>query len=80
VRTAKPSRSAIADFDKTIALDPKDASVGAAYFNRGNSYQAKGELDRAIADYDKAIPRSDPRGRTFVWRSEWLGSASDSST
>ena len=34
-----------------FALEP-DA---VAYFNRGIAYQAKGERDRAIADYDKAI-------------------------
>jgi tetratricopeptide (TPR) repeat protein len=30
-----------------------------AYYNRGNAYRAKGENDRAIADYDEAI-RLDP--------------------
>jgi tetratricopeptide (TPR) repeat protein len=30
-----------------------------AYYNRGNAYRAKGEIDRAIADYDEAI-RLDP--------------------
>jgi len=43
---------AIADYDKAIKLNPKDADV---YYNRGNAYQRKGQHDRAIADYDKAI-------------------------
>jgi lipoprotein NlpI len=43
---------AIADFDQTIALDPKDA---VAYYSRGIAYKAKGDFDRAIADFDRAI-------------------------
>jgi lipoprotein NlpI len=43
---------AIADFDQTITLDPKDA---VAYYSRGIAYKAKGDLDRAIADFDRAI-------------------------
>ncbi len=43
---------AIADFEKVIALNPKDA---AAYNNRGVVYGMKGEVDRAIADFDKVI-------------------------
>jgi len=43
---------AIADFDKAIALNPKDAI---AYTNRGLAYSEKGDYDSAIADYDKAI-------------------------
>ncbi|MFA9476192.1 MAG: tetratricopeptide repeat protein, partial [Filomicrobium sp.] len=42
----------IADYTKTVALDPNDA---AAYTNRGNSYDDKGEYALAIADFDKAI-------------------------
>src|SRR5580692_825115 len=34
-------------------LNPKDAA--ASYSNRGNAYQRKGNLDRAIADYNQAI-------------------------
>jgi tetratricopeptide (TPR) repeat protein len=32
-----------------------DSRAAWAYFKRGNAYQAKGELDRAIADYGDAI-------------------------
>ena len=43
---------AIADYNRAIELDPKDAS---AYYNRGNAKKAKGDLDGAIADYNRAI-------------------------
>lgn len=39
---------AIADFDTTIALDPKNAY---AYNNRGNAYKALGNSTKAIRDY-----------------------------
>src|SRR5947208_16912505 len=32
-----------------------DSRAAWAYFKRGNAYQFKGELDRAIADYGEAI-------------------------
>jgi tetratricopeptide (TPR) repeat protein len=35
-----------------IHKNPRNA---VAYYNRGNAYKAKGDLDRAIADYNKAI-------------------------
>jgi tetratricopeptide (TPR) repeat protein len=35
-----------------IQRDPKDAT---AYYKRGVAYQFKGDVDRAIADYSKAI-------------------------
>ena len=43
---------AIADHDKAVKLDPKDAL---AYNNRGNAYAAKGDHAKAIADYDMAV-------------------------
>ena len=42
---------AFADFDKAIELNPK---LTGAYMHRGAAYFAKGENDRAIADYSKA--------------------------
>jgi tetratricopeptide (TPR) repeat protein len=47
----------------------------AAFINRGNAYQASGDIDRAIADYDQAI-RLDPnsarafniRGSAFFFK------------
>lgn len=43
---------AIADFNRAIELNPKDA---VAYYNRGNVYRKKGEYHRAISDYSKAL-------------------------
>jgi len=43
---------AIADFNRKIELNPKDAR---AYYNRGIAKQAKGDLDGAIADFSRAI-------------------------
>jgi lipoprotein NlpI len=43
---------AIADFNRVIGLNPKDAL---AYGSRGRAFYAKGENDRAIADYTQAI-------------------------
>jgi tetratricopeptide (TPR) repeat protein len=44
--------AAIQACDQTIGEFPRDAE---AYNNRGNAYLAKGDFDRAIADYTKAI-------------------------
>ena len=43
---------AIADCDRAIELDPKDAM---AYYGRGQAYDIKGEYDKAIADYNQAV-------------------------
>jgi len=43
---------AISDFDKAIALNPKDAET---YFFRGNAYYNKRQFDKAMSDYSKAI-------------------------
>jgi tetratricopeptide (TPR) repeat protein len=43
---------AIADHDKAIKIDPKNAL---AYNNRGNAYAAKQDYVHAIADYDMAV-------------------------
>src|SRR5436190_5363014 len=43
---------AIADFDRAIQLDPKDAAI---YNNRGLAKQAKGDFNAAIADFNRAI-------------------------
>lgn len=45
---------AIAAFDAAIELDPRYA---AAYAARCNALRVTGELDRALADCDKAIER-----------------------
>src|SRR6266496_5648455 len=43
---------AIADYDRAIQLDPKDAAI---YNNRGLAKQEKGDLDAAIVDFNLAI-------------------------
>ncbi len=43
---------AIADYDRAIRLDPKDAT---AYSNRGVAYSDLRQFKRAIADFDQAI-------------------------
>src|SRR5258705_124712 len=43
---------ALADYDKAIELNPKDAL---AYYNRGNVKDKTGDVDGALADYGKAI-------------------------
>jgi tetratricopeptide (TPR) repeat protein len=43
---------AVADYDKSIELNPKDAD---RYFARGAAYDDEGDYDRAIADFDTAI-------------------------
>ncbi len=43
---------AIADYDKAIDLDPKNAK---ALYQRGYVYDIKGERDRAMADYNQAM-------------------------
>ena len=49
---------AIADFTRTIALDPKDHSY---YTLRGYAYELKGQRDQAIADYRRAV-KLNPKG------------------
>lgn len=43
---------AIADYDKSIALNPNDAS---AYRNRGTAYSERGDYPKALGDITKAI-------------------------
>src|SRR5439155_94389 len=43
---------AIADYDRAIQLDPKDAAI---YNNRGLAKQEKGDLEAAIVDFNRAI-------------------------
>ncbi len=47
---------AIADLDRALALDPKNAR---AYRERSNAFRSSGRLDRALADANEAI-RLDP--------------------
>jgi len=54
---------AIADYTKSIEINPKNAS---AYNNRGDAYSSKREYDRAIVDFSKAI-EIDPKD-TYAYR------------
>ena len=47
-----PRRRPLADYDKTIALNPNYTN---AYYNRGNAKANKGDHDGAMVDYDKVI-------------------------
>src|SRR5262249_13346402 len=51
---------AIAAYTDAIARDPR---YSFAYLGRGNAYAAKGDLDRALLDYNKAA-RLDPNNDT----------------
>ncbi len=47
---------AIAYYTEVIRLDPPDPStVSVAHYNRGVAYSEKGEVERAIEDYDQTI-------------------------
>lgn len=50
-RSGAPDR-VIADCTRSIQQNPNDAT---AYKNRGNAYMNKGDIQRAIADYNEAI-------------------------
>jgi tetratricopeptide (TPR) repeat protein len=46
-----------------------DSDLAIAFSNRGNAWRLKGEVDRAIADYDQAIKRDPRSASVFVNRS-----------
>lgn len=52
-------RSAIVEYDKAIALDPKDMRF---YYNRANSLYQVGQYDRALTDINLIIG-----GKTNLW-------------
>jgi tetratricopeptide (TPR) repeat protein len=57
--------SAIADYDQTIRLSPKNAN---AFYNRGSAYAKKRQYDQAITDYDRAIQLDPKNAFTYVSR------------
>jgi lipoprotein NlpI len=50
---------------------PSGQGLAWAYYNRGNAYQAKGEYDRAIADYAQAI-QLDPKDALAYYNNRGL--------
>jgi tetratricopeptide (TPR) repeat protein len=64
-----------------IERNPKDV---VAYHNRGEAYELKGEVDRAISDYTKAIvsepnyvPAYNGRGRAYVSKGDYVRAVDD---
>jgi lipoprotein NlpI len=58
------SDGAMADYTKSIELDPEHAST---YNNRGNVRNQKGDIEGALADYERAIQLD--ANYAFPWRS-----------
>ena len=64
-----------------IQRNPKDV---VAYHNRGDAYGLKGDIDRAISDYTKAIvldpnyvPAYNSRGRAYVSKGDYVRAVDD---
>jgi tetratricopeptide (TPR) repeat protein len=64
-----------------IQRNPKDV---VAYHNRGDAYGLKGDIDRAISDYTKAIelnpnyaPAYNSRGRAYTSKGDYLRAVAD---
>jgi tetratricopeptide (TPR) repeat protein len=64
-----------------LQRNPKDV---VAYYNRGDAYGLKGELDRAISDYTKAIelnpnyaPAYNGRGRAYTSKGDYAHAVAD---
>jgi tetratricopeptide (TPR) repeat protein len=64
-----------------ILTNPKDV---VAYHNRGDAYGLKGDIDRAISDYNKAIelnpnyaPAYNSRGRAYTSKGDYTRAVAD---
>jgi len=73
--SALPPRADIS-YDKAIALNPNDASF---YSLRGDAYEEKGDIDRAIADFRKVL-EIDPSDQDAEESLRRLGVTPDTST
>src|SRR5438105_4936837 len=61
--------TAIAEFSKAIAAEPKDATN---YFNRGTAYRGANLLNEALADFSKAIELAPQNAAAYVGRGDVL--------
>jgi Flp pilus assembly protein TadD len=75
------SEIAIAACSRLVARDPTDAT---AYHHRGIATQAKGDLDRALADFNKAIelkpdygPVYESRARIYLAKGDYTQAVAD---
>jgi tetratricopeptide (TPR) repeat protein len=80
-RTGKDADVRIKACSALIQSDAKDAT---AYHNRGAALQSKGDLDKALADYDQAISLKpdyasayDSRARIFVAKGDYTRAVAD---
>ena len=64
--------SVIARCGRAIEADPGDIE---AYASRGLAYLRKGEIDRAVADYDRALSIDPDDAIARRWRADALGRA-----
>jgi len=58
----------IALWNEVIAMNISAIQVAPAVMNRGNAYSAKGDLDRALQDYDQAIELNPGSAGAYVNR------------
>ena len=80
-RTGKDVELKIRSCTTLIERDTKDA---VAYYNRASAYQTKGDVDRAVADYDQAITLKpdyaaayENRARVFASKGDYTRAVAD---